>query len=259
MEAQDKEVGRSKCRWESQRIEHEIWLNHKSRMVSTPVNSVLTSNRYFIVRELGEPLKMRKQKIALEAGALIDDAKKWKAIDWKLARHQVRRLQVRIAKAVKDKRWNKVKVLQYISTRSLYAKLLAVKRVTSNKGKKTPGVDGILWQGARAKWRAVLSLRRRGYKPQPLRRIYIPKKNGKKRPLSIPTMNDRAMQALHKLALAPIAETLADRNSLTASGKADHVPMQSQQALTLCPSRTRQPGYLKETSRDVLIISPING
>lgn len=92
-------------------------------------------------------------------------------------------------------------------------KLLAVKRVTSNKGKKTPGVDGILWQGARAKWRAVLSLRRRGYKPQPLRRIYIPKKNGKKRPLSIPTMNDRAMQALHKLALAPIAETLADRNS----------------------------------------------
>jgi RNA-directed DNA polymerase len=98
-------------------------------------------------------------------------------------------------------------------TRSFYAKLLAVKRVTSNKGKKTPGVDGILWQGARAKWRAVLSLCRRGYKPQPLRRIYIPKKNGKKRPLSIPTIKDRAMQALYKLALAPVAETLADRNS----------------------------------------------
>jgi RNA-directed DNA polymerase len=156
---------------------------------------------------------MRKQKTAIRAGALIDDAKKWKVIDWKWIRRQVRRLQVRIAKAVKDKRWNKIKVLQYILTRSFYAKLLAVKRVTSNKGKKTPGIDGVLWQGARAKWRAALSLRRRGYKPQPLKRIYIPKKNGKKRPLSIPTMSDRAQQALHKLALAPVAETLADRNS----------------------------------------------
>jgi RNA-directed DNA polymerase len=156
---------------------------------------------------------MGKQKIAVGAGALIDDAKKWKSIDWKYTRRQVRRLQVRIAKAVKENRWNKVKVLQYLLTRSLYAKQIAVKRVTSNKGKKTPGVDGVLWKGARAKWRAVYSLRRRGYKPQPLRRIYIPKKNGKKRPLSIPTIYDRAMQALYKLALAPVAETTADRNS----------------------------------------------
>lgn len=213
MKEQDKEVGRSECRRESRWIEHETWLNHENRMASAPVNSVPTSNRYFIARELGEPLKMRKQKTAIRAGALIDDARKWKAIDWKLVRHRVRRLQVRIAKAVKEKRWNKIKVLQYILTRSFYAKLLAVKRVTSNKGKKTPGIDGILWQGARAKWRAVFSLCRRGYKPQPLKRIYIPKKNGKKRPLSIPTMKDRAMQAMHKLALAPIAETSADRNS----------------------------------------------
>jgi len=156
---------------------------------------------------------MGKQKTAIRAGALIDDAKKWKSIDWKHARRQVRRLQVRIAKAVKENRWNRVKALQYLLTRSFYAKLLAVKRVTSNKGKKTPGVDGVLWQGARAKWRAVYSLRRRGYKPQPLRRIYIPKKNGKKRPLSIPTMYDRTMQAIYKLALAPVAETTADRNS----------------------------------------------
>jgi RNA-directed DNA polymerase len=156
---------------------------------------------------------MGKQKTAISAGALIDDAKKWKSIDWKYIRRQVRRLQVRIAKAVKEKRWNKAMSLQYLLTRSFYAKLLAVKRVTSNKGKKTPGVDGVLWKGARAKWRAICSLRRRGYKPQPLKRIYIPKKNGKKRPLSIPTMNDRAMQALYKLAVAPAAETTADRNS----------------------------------------------
>jgi RNA-directed DNA polymerase len=98
---------------------------------------------------------MGKQKIAIRAGALIDGAKKWQSIDWKHARRQVRRLQVRIAKAVKENRWNRVKALQYLLTRSFYAKLLAVKRVTSNKGKKTPGVDGVLWQGARAKWRAA--------------------------------------------------------------------------------------------------------
>jgi len=188
------------------------WLNAKAAGVN-PGEGALTSGRCLMARELGGPLKMGKQKTAIKAGALIDDAKKWKALDWGYARRQVRRLQERIAKAVKEGRWNKVKSLQYILTRSFYAKSLAVKRVTSNKGKKTPGVDGTLWQGARVKWRAVMSLRRRGYKPQPLRRIYIPKKNGKKRPLSIPTMQDRAMQALYKLALGPVAETTADRNS----------------------------------------------
>jgi len=146
---------------------------------------------------------MGKQKTAISAGAPIGLTGKWNSIDWKYARQQVRRLQMRIAKAVKEMRWNKVKTLQYLLTRSFYAKVLAVKRVVSNRGKKTPGVDGVLWQGTRAKWRAVHSLCRRGYCPQPLRRIYIPKKNGKKRPLSIPTIKDRVMQALYKLVLAP--------------------------------------------------------
>ncbi len=158
-------------------------------------------------------MKVREQKTA-SAGALTDDAIKWAQVNWDHARREVRRLQMRIAKAVTEERWNKVRALQYRLSRSFYAKLLAVKRVTSNRGKKTPGVDGILWQGVRAKWRAACSLRKRGYKPQPLRRIYIPKKNSlKKRPLSIPCMFDRAMQALYKLALAPIAETMADGNS----------------------------------------------
>lgn len=98
-------------------------------------------------------------------------------------------------------------------THSFYARALAVKRVTTNKGKKTPGVDGVIWSTAKDKIKAIFRLNRRGYKAQPLRRTYIPKKNGKKRPLSIPTMFDRAMQALYKLALAPVAETTADRNS----------------------------------------------
>jgi len=155
---------------------------------------------------------MGKQKTA-SAGAPRDAVVMWTTTEWADVRHNVRRLQCRIAKAVKEGRWNKVKVLQHLLTRSLHAKLLAVQRVTSNQGRHTPGVDGVVWHGARAKRQAVHSLRRRGYKPKPLRRVYIPKKNGKKRPLSIPTMHDRAMQALYKLALAPVAETLADRNS----------------------------------------------
>ncbi len=137
----------------------------------------------------------------------------WRSIDWKKARREVRRLQMRIAKAVKEGKHGKVKALQWMLTHSFYAKALAVKRVTSNKGKNTPGIDGVAWKGAVEKMQAVESLRQHGYKAQPLRRIYIPKKNGKKRPLSIPTMYDRAMQALYKLALAPAAETTADKNS----------------------------------------------
>lgn len=137
----------------------------------------------------------------------------WKSIDWAKAKSEVRRLQMRIAKAAKEEDYGRVKALQWTLTHSFYAKALAVKRVTSNKGKKTPGIDGILWKTGKAKTEAVLSLKQHGYKAQPLKRIYIPKKNGKLRPLSIPTMYDRAMQALYKLALAPVAETTADRNS----------------------------------------------
>ena len=67
------------------------------------------------------------------AGAPVDDAKKWSSIRWKEARRQVRRLQMRIAKAVKENRWNKVAALQHLLTHSFYAKLLAVKRVTSTQ------------------------------------------------------------------------------------------------------------------------------
>ena len=137
----------------------------------------------------------------------------WQAIDWPSVYRSVRRLQVRIAKAVREKRWGKVRSLQRILTRSLPAKRLAVRRVTTNKGKRTPGVDGVLWNTSRKKVQAVESLKRRGYRPLPLRRIYQPKPNGRRRPLSIPTMKDRAMQALHLLALEPVAEALADPNS----------------------------------------------
>jgi RNA-directed DNA polymerase len=131
-------------------------------------------------------------------------------LDWKTVQLKVRRLQMRIAKAVKLKRYRLVQSLQWLLTHSYFAKLLAVRRVTSNQGKNTPGVDGVVWKTSRQKMNAVKLLYRRGYKASPLRRVYIPKKSGKLRPLGIPTMHDRAMQALYALALVPISETLAD-------------------------------------------------
>lgn len=148
----------------------------------------------------------------------LSDAKKlslkWKSIDWRRAEKEVNRLQTRIVKATQQKDWNTVKRLQYLITHSFYAKALAVRRVTTNKGRKTAGVDKQLWNTPAEKMRAVLSLTEKGYKAKPLRRVYIEKKGKKaKRPLGIPTMYDRAMQALYAIALEPVAETTADTKS----------------------------------------------
>jgi RNA-directed DNA polymerase len=137
----------------------------------------------------------------------------WKTIDWSHARQEVRRLQMRIAKATQAGQYRKAQALQWVLTHSRSAKLLAVHRVTTNRGAKTPGVDNVIWRTDQQKLHAALNLKRHGYEPKALRRHYIPKPNGKLRPLSIPTLHDRAMQALYALALAPIVETLADRNS----------------------------------------------
>ena len=121
---------------------------------------------------------------------------------------------MRIAKAYREGKPGKVKALQWLLTHSRHAKLLAVKRVTENRGAKTPGIDKVVWRTANQKMKAASALKRRGYQPQPLRRIYIPKKQaGKYRPLSIPAMQCRAQQALHLLALEPVAEMMADKNA----------------------------------------------
>ena len=137
----------------------------------------------------------------------------WDQVDWPKCERQVRRLQARIVKATRESRWGKVKTLQRLLTCSFSGKALAVKRVTENQGRRTPGVDSVSWTTPADKLTAIGSLQRCGYKPLPLRRVLIPKANGKQRPLGIPTMKDRAMQALYLLALEPIAETAADPNS----------------------------------------------
>lgn len=147
------------------------------------------------------------------AGASSHAAQMWDRANWSCIEAEVKRLQVRIAKATREGRWGRVKALQRLLTRSHSGKMLAVKRVTENRGKRTPGVDKKVWSSPAARWKGMLSLRHRGYQAMPLRRVYIPKSNGKKRPLGIPCMRCRAMQALWKLALEPIAECQAAPNS----------------------------------------------
>jgi RNA-directed DNA polymerase len=151
--------------------------------------------------------------VATRAGAPTHKEVEWHAIDWQQVHRNVRRLQARIVKATQEGRWGKVQALQRLLTHSFSGKALAVRRVTENRGKRTPGVDGEIWDTPRKKARGIQSLRQHGYRAQPLRRVYIAKSNGKKRPLGIPTMRDRAMQALYRLALDPIAETTGDPNS----------------------------------------------
>ena len=151
------------------------------------------------------------------ACASSGQAASWDQIDWTHCERSVSRLQARIVKAIQEKRWGKVKALQRLLTCSFSGKALAVKRVTDNQGKHTSGVDGAIWRTPASKHKAIGTLRRRGYQPQPLRRVHIPKANGKLRPLGIPTMRDRAMQALHLQALSPVAETTADKKLLWLS------------------------------------------
>ena len=144
---------------------------------------------------------------------LKSDSQCWKHVDWKKADAIVNRLQIRIVKAIKAGDKNRVRSLQRLLAGSFAAKLKAVKRVVSNRGRNTAGVDGVKWNTPAKRWRAAKELNRKDYKPQPLKRKYIPKSNGKKRPLSIPVMGDRAEQALDQLTLDPICEYTADSHS----------------------------------------------
>ena len=138
----------------------------------------------------------------------------WDSINWSSVQSHVRKLQARIVKSKQAGKHNRTKALQWLLTHSFSGKAFAVKRVSENKGKNTPGVDNVVWKTPEAKTNAIASLKRQGYSPLPLRRVLIPKKNSEKtRPLGIPVMKCRAMQALHLLALEPIAETTADTNS----------------------------------------------
>jgi RNA-directed DNA polymerase len=159
----------------------------------------------------GSKMKLHERQLAESAPSARSED--WHSIVWASVHEQVRGLQIRIAKATQIGDWRRVKALQRFLVQSFSGRCLAVRRVTENAGRRTPGVDGETWSTPESKWQAIQLLSSRGYQPQPLRRVYIPKSNGKMRPLGIPTLRDRAMQALYLLALEPVAETLADPNS----------------------------------------------
>ena len=93
----------------------------------------------------------------------------WDGINWPDVQHHVRRLTTRIVKAAQAGKHNKVKALQWLLTHSFSGKALAVRRVTTNQGKNTPGVDNVVWKTPEAKTNAIASMKRRGYSPLPLR------------------------------------------------------------------------------------------
>jgi RNA-directed DNA polymerase len=175
-----------------------------------PTSVVVLYYEKFTVR-----LFMRKTQMSPDLSGCASETKwtNWHSINWKKVRRGVKSLQRRIVKAVEAKHFHKAKVLLYLLTRSFYGKLLAILRVTTNQGSRTCGVDNVRWNTPARRWKAIQQLSMKGYKAEPLKRKSIPKKNGKLRHLGIPTMRDRAIQAMFKLGLEPIAETTADLNS----------------------------------------------
>jgi RNA-directed DNA polymerase len=137
----------------------------------------------------------------------------WETIDWTAVERFVNKIQTRIAKATIADNKKLVKELQRMLTHSYYAKLWAVKKVTTNKGKRTPGVDEVKWETSKEKYKAAAIITTKNYKPKPLKRIYLVKPNGKKRPLGIPCMFDRAIQTIEQMALDPVIESKSDKKS----------------------------------------------
>lgn len=139
----------------------------------------------------------------------------WADIDWATTEENVRRMQGRIFRAAAAGQHAKVKNLQKLMVRSTSAKLLAIRKVTQqNTGRNTPGIDGVVCNTPQARVHLFnTGLHLQGYRPQPVRRVYIPKSNGKQRPLGIPTIRDRVMQAIVKMALEAEWESRFEANS----------------------------------------------
>ena len=149
-----------------------------------------------------------------------NNTKRWHDINWLLCQNKVQHYQHLIVVAFKKGNMGEVKQLQHNLTNSFAARALAVRTVTTNPGKNTPGVDKVVWENPTEKWNSILELTNKNYRASAVKRVWI-SKDGKPilpnkdngRPLGIPTMKDRAMQSLWSLALNPIAECTGDRHS----------------------------------------------
>ncbi|MEL6460119.1 MAG: reverse transcriptase domain-containing protein [Cyanobacteria bacterium J06621_15] len=139
----------------------------------------------------------------------------WKKLPWKKFRRNLFRLQVRIFKAAEAGNLAKVRNLQKLVLKSTAAKLLAIRQITQlNKGKRTAGLDGIKKLDFYQRFQVFFAMNSlKDWEPGKLRRISIPKKNGKVRILSIPNMIDRIWQCLIKYAIEPAHEATFHANS----------------------------------------------
>ena len=138
----------------------------------------------------------------------------WKSIPWKKYQRNVFRLQKRIYRARKRGDVRTVHNLQRLLLRSRSARFLAVRRVSQdNRGKRTAGVDGVASLTPKQRLAYARRLRDLDRAADPVRRTYVPKADGSHRPLGIPTMLQRAYQALIKLALEPEWEAVFEPNS----------------------------------------------
>jgi RNA-directed DNA polymerase len=207
---------------------------------------MLTYSTVFYCANEDKPMKTGNSTTSKDEKPVnIQMKNQWNNIDWNKIQKHVNRLQVRVTKAVKEGKWYLVKRLQYLLTHSHYAKLLATRNVTQNKGKRTAGVDGETWSSPETKMKAALNLTDKKYDAKPLRRVYIEKfGSNRKRPLGIPTMYDRAMQSLYAMALNPIAEATGDRTSFGfRKFRSTHDACNQ---VFICMSRKNSPAWILE-------------
>lgn len=141
----------------------------------------------------------------------------WATIDWKKVETYVNRIQGKIFLATKNKEHKKLKNLQKLARKSFYFHLFSLKQIIIvNQGKYTAGIDGKICVSIQDRYALLDDLKNfqpNKYQPMPIKRVYIPKPNGGKRPLGIPTIFDRCVQMLYKLILEPEFEQKFYRNS----------------------------------------------
>lgn len=182
---------------------------------------------YSIMMWNNGPKAMNKSKFTIDKRFMNTGTKEtkvnfkneWNSIDWKRAEMKVKDLQEKIVIATLNNDMKEVYNIQWKLINCFEAKAIAIRRVVTNRGGKTAGTDNIIWKTAKDYWSAiekltVIARNPTGYHAQPLRRVWIPKPySNELRPLGIPTLIDRAVQALYHLGVDPVVETRSDPNS----------------------------------------------